>query len=490
MVLWPPRLRIAMLSADVLEARTTRTRGNHCLVHNITATERRLTVLTFPNRLLPIAAIIAPAALSVTFSQLQYPPTSSHAVPQPAFDSLAFLSSHSYNTTLTGFPESSSFDPDQEVLRVASAAAASGSILPIEAPSVNASWQITIEAPKMACENMDSDFQTQLKENLLEGLQPSITSLGEPLDFQSMFSYLAWSSWTNLTSDEQGNEVNTTIRLPFTMGIGQGMEFLAQPKNSADDFYVAAFPRANTMPPRSVWNSTNGGYPFGRSAMDWYFETATLLQCRQAATSYHIGFEYNGPNQEQHVNVISANDVDPSWQSGQPGAGQTSSLEIHNKYNLRYNSVNAIWTTAVSLILGASNANAVRLGSAELWSFSTNATGLFRRDYETQVFSTSLANTIELAAITPAQITAQDPVLGNNPTQYSLDGVESLLSPVRGETTDQQHLSDALEELFFNITISMASSPRLLYDLEISHSSDLANDTSDTMRRAFLHRPM
>lgn len=341
----------------------------------------------------------------------------------------------------------------------------------------------------MACDNMDPDFQTQLKENLLEGLQPSITSLGEPLDFQSMFSYLAWSSWTNFTSDEHGNEANTTILLPFTRGSGQDMEFLAQPRNSGSDFYVAAFPRANTMPPRSVWNSTNGAYPFGRSAMDWYFETATLLQCRQAASNYHIGFRYDGPNQEQHVNVISADDVEPSWQSGQPQAGQESSLEIHNKYNLRYNSVNAIWSTAVSLIVGASNANAARLGSAELWSFSPDSPGLFRRDYATQVFSTSLANTVELASITPAQITEQDPVLGNNPTQFSLDGAESLLSPVRSEDTDQQHLSNALEELFFNITISMASSPRLLYCHAFSPPSDPANSIPDTTPRAFSRLP-
>ncbi|KAF2161397.1 hypothetical protein M409DRAFT_28131 [Zasmidium cellare ATCC 36951] len=220
--------------------------------------------------LLPIAAIIAPAALSVTFSKLQYPSSLSHTVPQPALDSLAFLSNNVYNTSLTDYAESYSFDPDQEVLRVASAAAASGSILPIEAPGVNASWQVTIEAPKMLCEDMGSELQSQLKSNLLQGLQPSITTLGEPGDFQSMFSYLAWSSWTNFTADAQGNQLNISVRLPFTNGTGANMEFLVQPKTSGHEFYVAVFSRANTMPPRTVWDNASGSPPFGQAAMDWY----------------------------------------------------------------------------------------------------------------------------------------------------------------------------------------------------------------------------
>lgn len=341
----------------------------------------------------------------------------------------------------------------------------------------------------MVCEDMDADFQTQLKANLLESLQPSITSLGEPGDFQSMFSYLAWSSWTNFTSNEQGIEVNTTVRLPFTRGSGQAMEFLAQPKNSGRDFYVAVFPRANTLPPRSVWDTTSGNPPFGTAAMDWYFENGTLLHCRLAASNYHLGFKYDGPNQEQHINVISADDVEPSWQSGQPAPGQTFSLQVNNKYSLRYNSISALWTTAVSLLVGASNANAARLGSAELWSFSPGSSGLLRKDYATQVFSTSLANTIELAAITPAGIMLQDPVLGLNPTQYSLDGVESLLSPDRNEDTSRQHLSNALEELFFNITVSMASSQKLLYVRPVTLSFAPLTVLSDTTPQAPLHLP-
>ncbi|KAK4505519.1 hypothetical protein PRZ48_003482 [Zasmidium cellare] len=438
---------------------------------------RQAGLLIVFDRLLPIAAIIAPAALSVTFAKLQYPPMSSQFVPQPAFGSVAFLSSNSYNTSLTGYAASTSFEPDQEVLRVASAAAASGSILHIQPPGMNASWQITIDAPKMVCENMDSDFQSQLKTNLLEGLQSSIQPLGEPGDFASMFSYLARSSWTNFTSDAQGNEVNTTVQLPFTNVSGPDMEFLAQPKNSRNDFYVAAFPRANIMPPRTVWDSINGSAAFGQVAMDWFFENATLLHCNQAAVRYDLGFQYDGADQEQHINVISSTDIEPSWQPGVEVAGQTSSLSVTDRYNLRYNSVNAIWATTVSLIVGASNDNSGRLGTAELWSFSPDVVGLFRRDYFTQVFSTSLADTVELAAITPARVGVKDVLPGGHAAPRVLEVTESLLSPSLGDTIDRQHLGDALEELLFNITISMASSPRLLYNESNPFAPPLVNVT-------------
>lgn len=205
-----------------------------------------LTLVALTAWLLPIAAVFAPAAISVTFDQIHPSMTRPLPVPRPAFDSLAFGSYVTNEwTKLSNATSIVLKGPSAEVSRIASAVAAGGNVLPIAPPASNTSWQVTFEAPRLRREDMDLNLRAAIRQNVLQALQESTAntklypaydgSIG-PVLSQYMPAYL---SWTNASQhDTEVPSVKTSNKWEL---IAQRYLYDAE---LSTNLYVGIFPRA------------------------------------------------------------------------------------------------------------------------------------------------------------------------------------------------------------------------------------------------------
>lgn len=111
--------------------------------------------------LLPIAAIISPASLSVVFDKVHPSPVLPVAVPQPAFDSMAFTLFNVIPRDL-GSQGWGREGPTNEVSRVAHAVAAGGDILSINSPGANATWELELSSLRFVCKYSEGETNTML----------------------------------------------------------------------------------------------------------------------------------------------------------------------------------------------------------------------------------------------------------------------------------------------------------------------------------------
>ncbi|KAF7198631.1 hypothetical protein HII31_00370 [Pseudocercospora fuligena] len=449
--------------------------------------------------LLPLAAIFPPASLSVAFDKLEPSPVDLKHVPQPAFDSLAF---HDINepSTIGNGTLLSTRGPKEEVSRIVNAVAAAGSILPISPPGVNTSWTVSFEAPILSCKDVNNEFRDAVKANTLKAMKgatadaqglngtlvtmgsstatapvvstrsggamttiatagevvPLLASYGNVSNSRSMVSYMGWLGWYGLTSIED--------RLPF-YGNSSNVRFrsegdLRQSRYAVDDLYLAVFPRAASSEVPDVWR---GKLYFDSAIMDWYFEDATLIECTLGAANYTLQFTYSGQDQQQHIEVLSAEEVPLPSQTitgAQLSFSDTGQINVigygpqnhwpNGRLSLRQWSFLELWRATVPLFLGATNA----IGGNGLADLGGEV-------YQTKLFSTSLLNAREFSAWSSDQPSVSE--ITNTTSGKTFDQATSLLSPA-SQPGSGRALQEAIEELFFNITISMASSKILQYN--------------------------
>ena len=122
-------------------------------------------------RLIPLAAIVTPATLSIQAAQVLPAPSSLQQVPSLAFDSLQFVddmpSVQADNETSLRFAYAL---PSQEVIEVVKAVAATGSILPIMPPSANASWTVDFYGPALECSNVTESLRADIQANIMAAM--------------------------------------------------------------------------------------------------------------------------------------------------------------------------------------------------------------------------------------------------------------------------------------------------------------------------------
>lgn len=391
---------------------------------------------------------------------------------QPAFASLAFakfVGGYRFRDNVTTLFVGS---PTDAVLRIVNAASAAGSILPITPPGTNATWETTMLGPRLSCESMDGNtyFLSDLKDNLQAQLRLSSNGTGDedsggPIKAFRMFPYLAWANTT------------TDSRVPFAYtksNISTGtmdLQGTAGPGNETDsrDLYLAVFP--------SVFDAahTAGGFfsepltDYTQDIMDQYFVNITTIHCGLEAAEYSLRFTYNGTDQAQYIEVLTtktqpiprartlALDLDGgdstlSYYSAESGQGGTE----HDGRDLRTASFQAIWQSFQTLIVGQIN------NMDFMASLGESGTSYENQDsFTSRVLSTSLAESTELnPLVLPSRriIEADD---SNDKAPYRQ--MLGLLGAAFESTASRKSLKDSLEELFFNVSISMANSPDLLY---------------------------
>ncbi|GIZ46349.1 hypothetical protein CKM354_000947700 [Cercospora kikuchii] len=433
-----------------------------------------LTLVALTCWLLPIAAIISPAALSVVFDRTYPSPVRSEFVPQPAFNSLAFsdLRLSEYQPTrhilqLKGQVE--------EVTRIAAATAAAGSILSIAPPDTNASWAVSFDAPRLACEEIQGELRQAIKENVQ--LVVAIASWRSPAGnfVEKMFTYMGWTAYSNDTSPLPFKqtlrtkiwELQTTGESPYFMGVGTDMFFGLFPRQVlAEKTFGYGVNTSDII----TYNGVN------MTLMDWYFEDATLLRCKIVPTTYDLNFTYSGVSQDQNIQVLAARDppaiatnttmlqveAPDAWPLVMSVEGFSDvELDANNitegaKETMRLMSFSAIQQAAHSFLLGAANTLGDKRNQAKL------DTSLEKKleDSTTNVFTTVLSQSRELAALYVNQPTVSE--ITNTTSGLSYDQALSMM-PVREQETARS-FEEMVTELYFNISLSMASSNRLTYN--------------------------
>jgi len=114
--------------------------------------------------LLPIAAVIAPATLSVKSAPVSPVPSMSILVPRPDFKSLKYVAAGPYgdgfkdpqlpvnaSEWVTGLGYNA---PSDMVDRVVSSVASSGELLQITPPFFNSSWELDFHGPALKCDDL------------------------------------------------------------------------------------------------------------------------------------------------------------------------------------------------------------------------------------------------------------------------------------------------------------------------------------------------
>lgn len=440
-----------------------------------------------------MVAIITPTTLSVKFDHILPSGAILLSVPQPAFESLAF---NDYN--VLGHNATMITRPSIEAFRLARAAAAAGSILPIQnpivpaygatlpghAPVVNASWNVAMRAPRLACDHMDPTSRDAIKSNvahvmfaLLKATSSSYSSEDMArLWEKQMFSYLAWTG--------QGAVSPPRLSLPFIRYNGShGNEdgyILSDSEGprqaGGSDLSVIVLPRLANLTTHSRLTTSLANLDWKNAdkfdeAIDWAFEDATMLQCKYVVSNHSLMFTYGGQPQKQSIMIQAIEDV-PQAQAfnessrtmffGTSGTGHLvadtneSSFSIDPQALCAW-SFQAIADIFSSLVTGAANgfgaSDNIPGLSATLHRYGESKRTISR--YRSQILSTSLADTIELSPFLLGFMSARD--LAGSDSSQAINEAASLIRPATS-SEGRLHLKDAMQELFFNITMSMASS--------------------------------
>jgi hypothetical protein len=475
-------------------------------------------------RLLPIAAIVAPATLSVTFDHLP-PSNASHFVPLPAFASLKFADfSHDANDDNI----ISYLRPSVEATRIAQAVAFAGSILPVAPPAVNATWEVTISVPRLGCEHVNATLLSAIKDNIADVMGPLLEGsrdksiYGEEGDkysqrayifFAYMFSYMSWTGIAHSRADALAAQMpfdtnsypsqpNATEMAATALELGLGWN-----RNDHDLLFVAALPRSMVREPpvfeplaaifEKEWNmpATIGA----RKAMDWAFEEATVLRCEYVASEYTLRFSYHGSSQEQDIHVSRRADLVPNvaftdYSSSSLDTGcfdlrrehintTECDLGIKGLYKWSYRAMADLFA---DMLVGAASPpggqNDERTGALLPHPDPSNDRTY---SFSSQVFYTSLAETTELLPMGKPEESTQGFIADRNAT-LALDEVYSL-SRASSRSAPRMNLKEAIEELFFNITMSMASSPKFAYNISAPNAPENVTVTVNKMGNIYTY---
>lgn len=394
-------------------------------------------------------------------------------MPQPAFDSLAFgnlTPKNGFNNNVTSGLQFE--NANEDVTRIINAVAAGGTILSIDPPGTNASWTSQMELPRLSCAALNDTMRKSVEDNMYTAIYDSFTrptfipGTG-PYLTSVMFAYLAWIS----TADgdwgvpfEQQADGSWRLKAQSDLFTTTSYQYL--------ELFMAVIPRANnySIPekfsrmvnntvPQWDWDTTyNSSFT---ELFDWYMEDATFLNCRLGAANYTLDFKYR--NQEQAIMIADTKDIDlvapTSVLNFEVNENDTLLLNSGNLIShndptssantLRSVSYMAIFQGLLTILLGGYSYGHGYLGAAQLGN----------ETYSTEVFTTTLVNTPELLDLSLWRPTAANISNATEGAAYTM--AASLLAPVTTDTNPRWALKDALEELFFNVTISMASKATL-----------------------------
>ncbi|KAK0253541.1 hypothetical protein LTS09_011400 [Friedmanniomyces endolithicus] len=405
--------------------------------------------------LLPFAAIVTPATLSVRPSPIIPTPSSMVYVPNLDFRSLSF------SATIAGVGLSSGETlytyngPSSAVKSIAGAVAFQAAILPISAPlrSPNATWTVVFTGPSLRCGMVDADTKIAIEANIANHTFTDTTCYTPP-------AYLSWFGPDS--SLPFPNELSVTSDAPVT--------------------YIALAPSLLRPSAEAPWNPAACAFVSqltnGSDAVNWTsplvptgVDDTTILQCTLVEAQYVANLEYVNGAQSIAVQTTATEQplkITRGFQSNNP---------IDNVYlqQLSYQSVLYAFNT---WILGS-----IRSGLSQQTPLLVNSS----------IMSTVLRQAPEMAYLTSQQTDETMASVYHTNLQQVLgstnDPAYQGLMPADPQTTDQS-LAAMLEELFQNITVSLMSS----VELQPNHQSVTAppetNVTFVTFQNTYFYSPL
>jgi hypothetical protein len=381
------------------------------------------------SRLVPLAAVITPATLSIEAAQTLPAPSSLHIVPTLAFESLQFVDD------MTSMPDEDDDSlrfaytlPSQEVIEVVKAVAATGSILPITPASANASWAIDFVGPALKCTNISRSLSSEIQSNIASAMNASVDT-----SQCVAYGYLAWLENMPFTKSSNASQYD------FNSRIFQGSSMPAT-------LYLAAFPEAmkvqsHSTPPAACRQTVGTQLQPN--------DDAFLLQCELASSDYHTSFQYQ--NGLPTINVTTHLHDDAPIQSVSSvnctTSGSTDGSCDLTRAIMRTLSYQAIMDAFTYLITGY-----VRTSANESIAL-----------IQSQVISTPLAGTKELQFIGQPILEKGNSALAK-PLQRNLLDWQSTRNEGIVKTksvADALPLAETIQQLFQNATISMLSQAQL-----------------------------
>ncbi|KIW03075.1 uncharacterized protein PV09_05721 [Verruconis gallopava] len=370
--------------------------------------------------LLPLAAVVPPAALTIELSPVPVETQQQMNIPVLNFNTGEYAQIAQGGS---GAGQSKNFDGARyKVSRISSAAAFSGRLQQFSRPAANSTFAVTFHGPALQCQNLADDLAATFTTNISHILGCDITekypgdNKGLPACFVQPM-YMAWAP----------NETNTVA---FSGATGQSQEspWIANtigPSGSAEpaQFYVASQPKIE-----------GGG--------NW-----TYVGCQLYNATYHLNATFTSGNQlinitqrdiAEGVSYITTLDIIGSASAN--GTDPLSGEEAYVFTNLEHFGYQSLMDMFGHLIAG------------QITIYSRNAAGSFNfSTSSTSVMQTALADTVELRPIFELAQTCNNGVtncLSDNTTNKNLN----ITAPKNGT-----RLPQALEELFQNMTLSLFS---------------------------------
>lgn len=362
----------------------------------------------------------------------------------------------------------SSFDyagPSPEVLQIAQTTATNGAILPIVPPAPNSSWSTTFQGPSLKCsEVLGSELEAVLA-NVAKWVRSGNNCEGAS-------GYLSWMQ----------RHKGPQIDLPYDNHVASQMHNASDPgyfesgslsyslSEGGSDASILMALLPNMVEERQYWENPmimSCSVPFNTDPVGFLAEEATLVRCDLMNATYTTAFDFVEGTQNLTVQVS----------NNSPAAVKVVKqiffqyivpycLEDNDAHRFTYNksgcafdsvalerlSYQSIMSAFSSLIKGQVTRNTGTGGGLSL---------------NTSVGMTSLAKLDRLRFLADERYT-----LGTSLQEFLAEyeqvesyGVGKIYSMDANDTNHNGSLPAALEELFQNITISLMSSPSLLYVL-------------------------
>lgn len=413
--------------------------------------------------LLPVVSMISPATLSVHLA-----PFDEYAlkrIPHIDFTSARFASFISgtipaTNQSIQNMWISAYRDPTPETQRVVNSVATQGTIMSIEPPAVNSSWSVELHGPAIVCDKVNQSVTAYITKNVAQATNGSQEHWPGNLTYAdyslTRYGYLSWAPVADNLMDStpfvHNGSGTFTQRLnklgPIPRDPEDGRKIYSTPKQPMIDrtplsLFVAVFPHAMENPKHNEVSENVAAA----------VQNSTILRCTLHNASYQANFTYiNGAQTIHMTDKTALNGI--SYLHGVtnldgPVPSSNTSF-MHNPRIMESLSYQSIMDAFGKLLFGSISTNMTHYEYDEA-GLEGNVVNSMKQT--TNILSTTLMETEEMS-IFPS-IAGSD----SNPFTDYWEG--RSVSPSRHFS----RLSNALEELFQNITFSLMSSKMFRYVL-------------------------
>jgi hypothetical protein len=333
--------------------------------------------------------------------------------------------------------------PSQVVKKITALVTVQGVILPLTPPSPNSSWHLEFWGPSLKCGHVDDARRQRIENNIA-----TYFSTGTPC-FNDRPLYLSW--FQDLPYDKwgwSGLDIETGSNATITIAAFPGMHYV---------LCDSMFSNLSTSTNQSSANSIN---PLGNGG-----EGSTMIQCQLFNSTYKADFVYLESSQSIAVNapVKSSDKPFTTFQSVSQKISSDNTLSgcIYFNDNVSTLTLPCDFNPAILPVIAY---------QAVLEAFTSVLSGTvidpFNEEIKSNssILSTTLVDTKELAFLN--NLTAGYSSVYKNQTDLrsslaKLGKMDVSGFPEANGLTSNRSLSDVLEEMFRNLTISLMSSDLL-----------------------------